>query len=79
MIGKLIGAMVGAKAAEHARGINGPAGAILGAGAVALARRMSPLSLIAVAAGGYAMKKYNEKRDAQERSKAAAQATAANR
>ena len=65
MIGKLIGAAVGAKAAEHARGVNGPAGALLGVGAVAVARRMGPLGWLAAAAGGYAIKRYNDKREAR--------------
>ena len=62
MLGKILGAVVGAKAAQHARGIDGPAGAIIGAGAVALARRMGPMGLVAAALGGYALKRYNEKR-----------------
>jgi hypothetical protein len=62
MIGKLIGAIAGAKAAEHARGVNGPGGAALGAVAVVLARRFGPMGMIAAAAGGYALKRYNEKR-----------------
>jgi hypothetical protein len=64
MIGKLIGAVVGAKAAEHARGVNGPGGAVLGAAAVALARRFGPMGMIAAAVGGYALKRYNEKQQA---------------
>lgn len=67
MIGKIIGAMVGAKAAGHARGIDGPGGAVLGAAAVALARRFGPMGIVAAAAGGYALKKYNEKREAETR------------
>jgi hypothetical protein len=63
MIGKVIGALVGAKAAEHTRGVGGTGGAVLGAAAVALARRFGPMGMIAAAAGGYAMKRYNEKRE----------------
>ena len=62
MIGKIIGAMAGAKIAEHARGVNGPGGALLGAGAVAVARRLGPLGLIAAAAGGLAFTRYNDMR-----------------
>jgi hypothetical protein len=65
MIGKIIGAAVGAKAAEHARGVNGPGGALLGVAAVTVARRMGPLGWIAAAAGGYALKKFTERRDAR--------------
>lgn len=61
MIGKIIGAMAGAKAAEHARGIGGPGGALLGAGAVAVARRLGPIGLLAAVAGGYWLKRRNEK------------------
>ena len=62
MIGKLIGAAVGAKVADHVRGLGGPGGALLGAGAVALARRLSPMALLAAAAGGYAAKRYYDRR-----------------
>jgi hypothetical protein len=65
MLGKIIGAMAGAKLSDHTRGLNGPGGAIMGAAAVALARRMGPLGLIAAAAGGYALKKFSEQREAQ--------------
>ena len=37
-------------------------GAALGAGAISLARRW-PLGLLAVAAGGYAMKRYRDRQD----------------
>ena len=63
MIGKLIGAVAGAKAAEHVRGIGGAGGALLGAAAPAVIRRLGPLGLIAALAGGYAFKRYSERRD----------------
>ena len=66
MIGKIAGSMIGAEAARHARGISGPAGALLGAGAVAVVRRMGPMGLIVTAAGGYAYKRYAAKRRAQQ-------------
>lgn len=69
MIGKIIGAVAGAKAAQHARGVNGPAGALLGVGAIAVARRLGPLGLIAAAAGGYAFKRYSEKKQARPAAK----------
>ena len=62
MLGKIIGAVAGAKVADHVRGVNGPGGALLGAGAAALARRLGPLGLAAVVAGGYAFKRYSDKR-----------------
>lgn len=64
MIGKILGAVVGAKTAEHARGIGGPGGALLGAGAVAVARRLGPIGLLAAAAGGYWLKKRNDAAEA---------------
>jgi hypothetical protein len=69
MLGKIIGAMAGAKAAEHSRKVDGAGGALLGALAVPvvtrIARRMGPLGWIAAAAGGYAYKRYTEKSAAQ--------------
>ena len=61
MIGKIIGGIAGAKAADHIRGINEPGGALFGIGAAALARRFGPLGLIAALAGGYAFKRYKDK------------------
>jgi hypothetical protein len=63
MIGKIIGAVAGERAAKHFGGINGPGGALIGAGAATVLRRLGPLGLIAAAAGGYALKHYLEKRD----------------
>ncbi|MFA7597273.1 MAG: hypothetical protein WCY92_13060 [Novosphingobium sp.] len=72
MFGKIIGAIAGERAARHVSGVNGPMGAALGAGAVALARRFGPLGIVAVAAGGYALKRYREKQDRQHGEKAPA-------
>jgi len=66
MIGKIIGALAGAEAAKHARGVSGPTGAVLGAIAVPVARRMGPMGLVAALAGGYALKRYTEKRQAKD-------------
>ena len=60
MIGKLIGAAIGDRVAKSA-GTGGPAGALIGAAAVAAARRLSPVAMVALAVGGYALKKYSEK------------------
>jgi len=66
MFGKILGGIVGAKAAENVRGIGGPGGALLGIGAATLARRLGPVGLIAALAGGYAFKRY---RNRQERTR----------
>ena len=63
MFGKIIGGIAGAKAANHFRGVGGTGGALLGVGAASLMRRMSPLGLVALAAGGYAFKRYKDKQD----------------
>ena len=65
MIGKILGGIVGAKAADHVRGIGGTGGALLGVGAATLARRLSLPAMLALAAGGYAYKRYSERRDAR--------------
>lgn len=64
MIGKIIGAIAGKKIAEQtAGGLGGTGGALLGIGAATLARRLSPLGLVAIAAGGYALKRYSERQE----------------
>lgn len=68
MIGKLIGAIAGERAASHIRGINGPGGALLGVGAAALIRRLGPVGLAVAAAGGYALKR---RHDRQQRTRPA--------
>ena len=61
MLGKLIGAIAGQRAARHVRGMNETGGALLGVGAATLLRRLGPIGLIVAAAGGYALKKYYDK------------------
>ena len=58
MLGKLAGAWLGGKLAGPNRGTKG---AIIGYGATALARRSVP-ALAALALGGWAFKKWREKR-----------------
>ena len=58
MLGKLAGAWLGGTLAGRNRGTRG---AIIGYGATALARRSVP-ALAAVALGGWAFKKWREKR-----------------
>lgn len=76
MLGKMIGALAGAKIADRMGGVSGPGGALLGAGAVSLARRIGPLGIAAAAAGGYAYKRYSERRTRNEGSPAGAQPSA---
>ena len=65
MLGKIIGAVAGAKAARGTRGVSQPGGALMGAASIAMARRFGIPGIIAAAAGGYALKRYNEKRQAR--------------
>lgn len=68
MLGKILGAVIGSKAAKsQPGGLGGTGGALFGMGAAALARRMGPVGLIAAAAGGYAWKRYNDKRSYRRR------------
>ena len=60
MLGKLAGAWLGEKVAGENRGAKG---AILGYGAAALARRSVP-TLAALALGGWAFRKWRDKRRA---------------
>ena len=62
MIGKIIGAFAGSKMAEKTSGISGPGGALLGMASVAVVRRLSIPALVVLGAGGYAYKKYSERR-----------------
>jgi hypothetical protein len=69
MIGKILGAVIGAKFAERSENVGGVDGALLGAGAVAVLRRMSVPALIAVAVGGYAYTVLAEKKAAPRRAR----------
>lgn len=61
MFGKILGGIVGAKAADHVSSVGGAGGALLGVGAAALVKRLGPVGLIAALAGGYAFKRYKDK------------------
>ena len=65
MIGKVLGAVVGAQAAQHTAKIGGAGGALLGAASVGLLRRMSIPALLAIGAGGYAYKKWSDRREGE--------------
>ena len=61
MIGKIIGAFVGDRIARQTSGVGGATGAVMGVAATSLFRRMSIPAMIAIAAGGYALKKLADK------------------
>ncbi|AXB79627.1 hypothetical protein TQ38_024620 [Novosphingobium sp. P6W] len=66
MFGKVIGAIAGNKAAQHVRGVSGTGGTLLGFAAPMVLRRLGPLGLITAVAGGYAYKRYTDRRAAQK-------------
>ena len=76
MIGKIIGGIVGAKAADHVRGMGEGSGALLGIGAAALARRLSLPAMLAIGAGAYAYKRYTDKQAQPARKRASTQGKA---
>ena len=63
MIGKLIGAAAGAALSKETRKMDGTSGAILGALAVPLVRRLRIPTLLALAGGGYLVKRLSERGD----------------
>jgi hypothetical protein len=69
MLGKILGGVVGAKAADHVSGIGGTGGALRGVGTAALVKRLGPVGLIAALAGGYAFKRYQDKQAKRPRAK----------
>lgn len=77
MLGKIIAAYVGSKAAKETSALGGSTGAALGVAATALISRMSLPALAVVTAGGYLAKKLAEKnRDEAQPVPAKAPATA---
>lgn len=70
MIGKIMGALIGAEV-ERRRQDSGLKGAVLGAAAVGLAKRLGPVALLL--GGAYAAKKlYDRRRDFEAPSAVAA-------
>ncbi|MAY20511.1 MAG: hypothetical protein CL955_07820 [Erythrobacteraceae bacterium] len=63
MFGKIIGAVVGGNIAKKTQGVNGTTGALLGAAAPVVIRRMSIPTMIAVGVGGYLVKRHLDKRE----------------
>ena len=66
MLDKILGGLAGAQAAKHTDKVGGATGALLGAAAGSIIRRASIPGLIAFTVGGYALKKWKDKRDAAE-------------
>lgn len=64
MIGKVLGAFLGGKVAQHTRGIEGPTGAALGVLAPVILRRMSWPVMVALGVGGYLAKKAHDRSEA---------------
>jgi len=77
MIGKLIGAVAGAKATEHVKGVGGAGGALLGMAAPMVLRRLGPMGLVAAVVGGYAYKRYTDKKAKRPPRRAKTKAAAA--
>lgn len=65
MIGKIIGAGLGAVLSKQTGKIGGPAGAVLGTVAVPVLRRLSLPGMIVLGAGGYVATKLIEKGKSQ--------------
>jgi len=61
MIGKVIGAIAGQQAAKHIGGKNEALGAIAGAAAATALSRVKPIRLLALVAGGFALKHYMDR------------------
>jgi hypothetical protein len=59
MLGKILGAAIGKKAT------GGAGGALLGATGATLLKRASVPTLLAVTVGGYALKKWKDRHDAE--------------
>ena len=65
MIGKIIGAFVGDKLAKQSSSMGGASGAALGVVAASVIRRMSLPAMVALGVGGYAAKKFFDKKQAE--------------
>ena len=61
MIGKILGAFLGGKVAQHTRGIEGPTGAALGVLAPVILRRLSWPAIAALGVGGYLAKRITDR------------------
>lgn len=66
MIGKVIGAIAGAKVADQTSKIGGATGAAIGVVAPMVLRRLSIPAMIALGVGGYALTKWSDRKYAEE-------------
>jgi hypothetical protein len=64
MLGKILGAAAGAEASKFTTAFGGTTGAVMGALAAPLVRRLSIPALVVLGAGGYFAKRYYDKRHA---------------
>lgn len=65
MLGKIVGAVAGAKMAKSTPGgLGGAGGALIGAGTASVVRRLGPVGLIAALAGGYFLKRRHDAKHA---------------
>jgi hypothetical protein len=62
MIGKIIGAVAGSKMAKHSSKVGEPFGAAAGLVTASALRRLSLPAIVALAAGGYAVKKLMDRK-----------------
>lgn len=62
MLGKILGAAAGAEASKFTTAFGGTTGAVMGALAAPLVRRLSIPALVVLGAGGYLAKRYYDKR-----------------
>lgn len=69
MIGKIIGAFVGDRLASKTSSIGGASGAALGVVATSVLSRLSLPAMLVLGAGGYAAKRFLDKKDGETTSK----------
>ncbi len=63
MLGKILGGIAGKQVADNTADVSGTKGAIIGALTGSVLRRASIPAMLAMAAGGYAFKKYKDRKD----------------
>ncbi len=67
MIGKIIGAALGAQAAKKSKNVGGASGAAIGAAVPFVLRRISIPTILAMGAGGFIAKKLFDKKSAEDK------------